>query len=109
MSVYGPLPRRTRSSSRARSNSASAAGEQANVSQAVERRSTRRNVRFQEQLDMISKRKLVEAPKNATAKPNKKSLKRQNDVHHHPSRSRRTKKKDRMNGKHVGLHGKRGC
>jgi len=108
MSVYGPLPRRTRSSSRARSSSASA-GEQASGSQAVEQRSTRRSVRFQEQLDLISKRKLVEPPKNATAKPTKKSLKRQNDVHHHPSRSRRTKKRDRMNGKHIGLHGKRGC
>ncbi|KAK3707968.1 hypothetical protein QZH41_010721 [Actinostola sp. cb2023] len=108
MSVYGP--RRTRSSSRAGSKSSSRPGSlQTDENQAVERRSARRNVRFQEQLDVITKRRLVEAPKNASVKTNSKNLKRQNSVHHHPSRSRRTKKRDRMVGKHIGLHGKRGC
>ncbi|KXJ22124.1 tumor protein p53-inducible nuclear protein 2 [Exaiptasia diaphana] len=105
MSVYGP--HRNRSSS-ASGSSSRPSSQQPNETQAVERRSTRRNVRFQEQLDLISKRKLVEPPKNASRKINTKNLKRQNNVHHHPSRSRRTKKRDRMDGKHVGLHGKRG-
>lgn len=107
MSVYGP--RSTRSpSTHGSSSSSREASQQAEHEQAVERRSARRSVRFQEQLELISKRRLVEPPKKGSIAPNAKNLKRQNNVQHHTSRSRRTKKRDRMVGKHIGMHGKRG-
>lgn len=103
MSVYGPRTRsQTRSSSR--ENSEGQQGE----NQAVSRRQNRRTVQFQAHLELIERRRQVEPPKVARHCPNKKHMKRQNKVHFQQSHSRRTKKRDRMVGKHIGLHGKRG-
>ena len=103
MSVYGP---RTRSQSR--SSSRENSEEQQGKNQAVSKRQNRRTVQFQAHLELIEKRRQVEPPKAAKVRSNRKSMKRQNKVHFQDSRSRRTKKHDRMVGKHIGLHGKRG-
>ena len=103
MSVYGPRTRsQTRSSSRENSD------ERVGENQTVPRRQNRRTVQFQAHLELIEKKRQVEPPKVGAFRPNKKNMKRQNKVQFQESRSRRTKKRDRMVGKHIGLHGKRG-
>lgn len=105
MSVYGPRTRsQTRSTSR--ENSASEGGER--DMQTVPRRHNRRTIQFQAQLELIEKKRQVEPPKVGCFRPNRKNMKRQNKVQFQESRSRRTKKHDRMVGKHIGLNGKRG-
>jgi len=103
MSVYGP---RTRSQTRSSSRDNSVG--QLRENQAVPRRQNRRTVQFQAHLELIERRRQVEPPKVARHSPNKKHMKRQNKVYFQQSHSRRTKKRDRMVGKHIGLHGKRG-
>ena len=81
-----------------------------NEGEQVERREPRRTVKFQEQLDIIEKRRQTEPPLQSSIRSNRKNLKKQNMVHfQNNSRSKRNKKRNRMLGKHVGLHGKRGC
>lgn len=107
MSVYGPGVRRHSTSVSSSSRSSSTPrieGEQ------VERREPRRTVQFQAQLEVIEKRRQTEPPLQGSVRANRKNLKKQNMVHfQNNSRSKRNKKRNRMLGKHVGLHGKRGC
>lgn len=108
MSVYGPGVRRQSPSvsSASRSSSVPRSEEAAEV----ERREPRRTVQFQAQLDVIERRRQTEPPLQASIRPNRKNLKKQNMVHfQNNSRSKRNKKRDRMLGKHIGVHGKRGC
>lgn len=107
MSVYGPGVRRDSSSVSSASRSCSTPG---NEGEQVERREPRRTVQFQEQLDLIEKRRQTEPPLQNSVRSNRKNLKKQNMVHfQNNSRSKRNKKRNRMLGKHVGLHGNRGC
>ncbi|XP_020624043.1 tumor protein p53-inducible nuclear protein 2-like [Orbicella faveolata] len=107
MSVYGPGVRRDSSSISSASRSSSTPR---NEGEQVERREPRRTVQFQEQLDLIEKRRQTEPPLQSSIRSNRKNLKKQNMVHfQNNSRSKRNKKRNRMLGKHVGLHGKRGC
>lgn len=107
MSVYGPGVRRDSSSVSSASRSSSTPR---NEGEQVERREPRRTVKFQEQLDVIEKRRQTEPPLQSSIRSNRKNLKKQNMVHfQNNSRSKRNKKRNRMLGKHVGLHGKRGC
>ncbi|XP_074616584.1 uncharacterized protein LOC141875993 isoform X2 [Acropora palmata] len=76
----------------------------------VEKRQPRRTVQFQAKLDLIEKRQQTEPPLEGGIRPNKKGLKKQNMVHfQNNTKSKRNKKRNRMLGKHVGMHGKRGC
>lgn len=105
MSVYGPGIRRYSLSSASRNSSAARNGEEV-----VERREPRRTVQFQAQLELIEKRRQTEPPLQGSVRANRKNLKKQNMVQfQNNSRSKRNKKRNRMLGKHVGLHGKRGC
>jgi len=107
MSVYGPGVRRDSSSVSSASRSSS---RPRNEGGQVEKREPRRTVQFQEQLDLIEKRRQTEPPLQSSIRSNRKNLKKQNMVHfQNNSRSKRNKKRNRMLGKHVGLHGKRGC
>lgn len=107
MSVYGPGVRRDSSSISSASRSSSTPR---NEGEQVERREPRRTVQFQEQLDLIEKRRQTEPPLQSSIRSNRKNLKKQNMVQfQNNSRSKRNKKRNRMLGKHVGLHGKRGC
>lgn len=107
MSVYGPGVRRDSSSVSSASRSSSTPR---NEGEQVERREPRRTVKFKEQLDVIEKRRQTEPPLQSSIRSNRKNLKKQNMVHfQNNSRSKRNKKRNRMLGKHVGLHGKRGC
>lgn len=105
MSVYGPGIRRYSLSSASRNSSAARNGEEV-----VERREPRRTVQFQAQLELIEKRRQTEPPLQGSVRANRKNLKKQNMVQfQNNSRGKRNKKRNRMLGKHVGLHGKRGC
>ncbi|KAL9974399.1 hypothetical protein ACROYT_G011424 [Oculina patagonica] len=107
MSVYGPGVRRDSPSVSSASRSSSTPR---NEGEQIERREPRRTVQFQEQLDLIEKRRQTEPPLQSSIRSNRKNLKKQNMVHfQNNSRSKRNKKRNRMLGKHVGLHGKRGC
>ena len=108
MSVYGPgLRGQSPSSSSSRSRCSSPTASEENV---LDRREPRRTVQFQAQLELIEKRRQTEAPPVGSIRPNKKNMKKQNMVYYqHSSRSKRNKKRNRMLGKHVGMHGKRGC
>lgn len=108
MSVYGAGVRQPSPSvsSASRSSSAQRTEERGEV----ERREPRRTVQFQAQLELIEKRRQTEPPKQGSIRPNRKNLKKQNMVHfQNNSRSKRNKKRNRMLGKHIGVHGKRGC
>ena len=105
MSVYGPRTRRQASLTSSPSRSASAAAANSDGNDCVARRQPRRTVNYQTQLELIQKRRQTEVPITKQPRPNRKKLKRQNHVH---SQAKRSKKKDRMLGKHVGMHGKRG-
>ena len=107
MSVYGPGIRRHSPSLSSTSRNSSTAR---NGEEVVERREPRRTVQFQAQLELIEKRRQTEPPLQGSIRANRKNLKKQNMVHFQSnSRSKRNKKRNRMLGKHVGLHGKRGC
>lgn len=104
MSVYGPRLRRQDSAPSCSSRSSSTPDVEGN--ECATRRQPRRTVHFQAQLALIEKRRQTEPPTTAKPRPTKKKLKRQNLVH---NRTKRCKKRDRMLGKHIGMHGKRGC
>lgn len=108
MSVYGPAVRRPSPSVSSASRSSSVPrSEEANE---VEKREPRRTVQFQAQLDLIENKRLTEPPLEGSIRPNRKNLKKRNMVHfQNNSKSKRNKRRNRMLGKHVGLHGKRGC
>lgn len=107
MSVYGPGIRRYSPSLSCTSRNSSTAR---NGEEVVERREPRRTVQFQAQLELIEKRRQTEPPLQGSVRANRKNLKKQNMVQfQNNSRSKRNKKRNRMLGKHVGLHGKRGC
>lgn len=107
MSVYGAGVRQHSPSVSSASRSSSTPR---NEEEAVERREPRRSVQFQAQLDLIEKRRQTEPPLQGSIRSNRKNLKKQNMVHfQNNSRSKRNKKRNRMLGKHIGLHGKRGC
>ena len=108
MSVYGPGVRRQSPSvsSASRSSSAPRTEQEGGVG----RREPRRTVQFQAQLELIEKRRQTEPPIQGSIRSNRKNLKKQNMVHfQNNSRSKRNKKRNRMLGKHIGGHGKRGC
>lgn len=108
MSVYGPGVREQSPSVSSASRSSSTPRSEEGAE--VERREPRRTVQFQAQLEMIEKRRQTEPPLQGSVRPNRKNLKKQNMVHFQSnSRSKRNKKRNRMLGKHVGVHGKRGC
>ncbi|XP_001623518.2 tumor protein p53-inducible nuclear protein 2 [Nematostella vectensis] len=104
MSVYGPR----RSADASAGSSSRSASQAAEENQELEKKPPRRTVQFQEKLELIAQKRKVEAPQHGTIRPNKKNIKKQNLVQFQHSRTRRTKKRDRMVGKHIGVHGKRG-
>lgn len=108
MSVYGPGVRQSSPSvSSSSRNSSTTRSEEVTK---VEKRQPRRTVQFQAKLDLIEKRQQTEPPVEGGIRPNKKGLKKQNMVHfQNNTKSKRNKKRNRMLGKHVGMHGKRGC
>ena len=108
MSVYGPGVRRQSPSVSSASRSSSAP--RTEQEDGVGRREPRRTVQFQAQLELIEKRRQTEPPLQGSIRSNRKNLKKQNMVHfQNNSRSKRSKKRNRMLGKHIGVHGKRGC
>lgn len=108
MSVYGPGVRQ--SSPSVSSSSRSSSTPRSEEVTKVEKRQPRRTVQFQAQLDLIEKRQQTVPPSEGGIRPNKKGLKKQNMVHfQNNTKSKRNKKRNRMLGKHVGMHGKRGC
>lgn len=110
MSVYGPLVNSAENSEGNDSAESTVPTEQQENPnpQAVMRRQVRNTTRIQ-QLHALEHSKQIANESRTKLRARSKATKRQNIVHMQQGRrSKRNKRRDMKDGKHVGLHGKRG-